>query len=148
MKTITTGLLALSVLLLNTVALAENATRTGGYTIHHNALTTDNLPAQVATTYGIPRSKNRALLNLSVIRDEPGTRWARPSRPKSGRSRATCSARYVYSNCAKSSRTRRSTTSPTFRSRTARTLNFEFEIMPEGGRYPLQANMRHEFWTN
>ena len=73
MKTITTGLLALSVLLLNTVALAENATRTGGYTIHHNALTTDNLPAQVATTYGIPRSKNRALLNLSVIRDEPGT---------------------------------------------------------------------------
>jgi hypothetical protein len=147
MKTITTGLLALSVLLLNTVALAENATRTGGYTIHHNALTTDNLPAQVATTYGIPRSKNRALLNLSVIRDEPGTMGTAVkaeiravARNLFGQIRVLelreiveDKAIYYIADFPIAHR---------------EVLNFEFEIMPEGGRYPLQANMRHEFWTN
>ena len=63
---------ALLLLALPLTVAAENATHTGGYTIHHNALTTDNLPVQVATAYGIQRSKNRALLNVSVIRDEPG----------------------------------------------------------------------------
>jgi hypothetical protein len=147
MKTITTGLLALSVLLLNTVALAENATRTGGYTIHHNALTTDNLPAQVATTYGIPRSKNRALLNLSVIRDQPGTMGTAVkaeiravARNLFGQIRVLelreiveDKAIYYIADFPIAHR---------------EVLNFEFEIMPEGGRYPLQANMRHEFWSN
>ena len=27
-------------------------------------------------------------------------------------------------------------------------LLFEFEVLPDGGRYPLQASMRQEFWTN
>ena len=73
MKTTTTCLTAFLLLLAAFSASAENATRTGGYTIHHNALTTDSLPAQVATAYGLTRSKSRGLLNISVIRDEPGT---------------------------------------------------------------------------
>ena len=60
-------------LLLPSLASAENSTHTGGYTIHHNAITTDSLPAQVASSYGIQRSKSRALLNVSVIHDELGT---------------------------------------------------------------------------
>jgi hypothetical protein len=54
-------------------ALAENSTRVAGYTIHHNALTTDKLTPEVARSYGIQRSRNRGLLNVSVIKDEPGT---------------------------------------------------------------------------
>ncbi len=54
-------------------ALAENSTRVAGYTIHHNAITTDKLAPDVARHYGIQRSRNRGLLNVSVIRDEPGT---------------------------------------------------------------------------
>ena len=27
-------------------------------------------------------------------------------------------------------------------------LHFEFEVMPRGGRYPLNASMRQEFYTD
>lgn len=38
----------------------------GNYMIHINALTTDQLPTEVARGYNISRSKNRAMLNISV----------------------------------------------------------------------------------
>jgi hypothetical protein len=66
-------LCGLAILLLTTAAGAENSTKVPGYTIHHNALTTDSLSADVASTYDIRRSKNRAMLNVSVIKDVPGT---------------------------------------------------------------------------
>jgi hypothetical protein len=43
---------------------------TGGHTVHFNALSTDQLPPDVARQYNIVRSKNRAMLNVSVIRDD------------------------------------------------------------------------------
>lgn len=54
-------------------ALAENSTRIPGHTIHHNALSTSLLAPEVARGYDIQRSPNRGLLNVSVIRDVPGT---------------------------------------------------------------------------
>jgi Domain of unknown function (DUF4426) len=38
----------------------------GNYIIHINALTTDQLPTEVAQGYKISRSKNRAMMNVSV----------------------------------------------------------------------------------
>lgn len=38
----------------------------GKYIIHINAITTDQLPTEVARGYKISRSKNRAMLNVSV----------------------------------------------------------------------------------
>ena len=64
---------ALGLLLLTAGATADNSTKVPGYTIHHNAVTTDALSAEVASAYDIRRSTNRALLNVSVIRDVPGT---------------------------------------------------------------------------
>lgn len=56
------------------VALAgDTSTRVDGYTIHHNAITTDSLSPQVASRYGIQRSSNRALLNVSLVKEAPGT---------------------------------------------------------------------------
>ena len=48
-------------------ALAENSTKVPGYTIHHNALTTDQLAPDVARSYGIQRSRNRGLLNVTGV---------------------------------------------------------------------------------
>ena len=45
----------------------------GDYVLHYNALSTDQLPPQVAKGYGIVRSKNRALLNISIIKKVEGT---------------------------------------------------------------------------
>lgn len=55
------------------LATADNITSVDGYTIHHNAFTSDILNPEVAKTYGLQRSKQRGLLNVSVIKDKPGT---------------------------------------------------------------------------
>lgn len=54
-------------------AMAQNSTSAGGYTIHHNAFTTDTLLPEVAKAYGIQRSKYRGMLNVSVIKQESGS---------------------------------------------------------------------------
>lgn len=128
-------------------ASAENSTRTGGYTIHHNALTTDSLPVQVATAYRIQRSKSRALLNVSIIRDDPGTMGTpvhadikAVARTLFGQIREIAlrevvedKAIYYIADFPVAHR---------------EMLIFDFEVMPEGGRYPLKATMRQEFFTN
>lgn len=147
MKSLANAMTLALLLLLSMIASAENSTHTGGYTIHHNALTTDSLPAQVASAYGLQRSKSRALLNVSVIRDEPGTMGtpvradiravARTLygqlRPIEMREIVEDKAVYYIADFPVAHR---------------ETLHFEFEIMPEGGRYPLRAHMRQEFYTN
>ena len=40
----------------------------GNYVVHFSAQTTDQLPPEVARAYNIVRSKNRAMLNVSVLR--------------------------------------------------------------------------------
>lgn len=62
-----------ALLLLPVFSWAENSTKIPGYTIHHNALTTDTLQPDVASSYNIRRSKNRAMLNVSIIKDKAGT---------------------------------------------------------------------------
>lgn len=49
-------------------ALAENSQDFGDYVVHYNALTTDFLSPEVARHYGITRSKNRAMLNITVLK--------------------------------------------------------------------------------
>ena len=56
-----------------TALLAENSTSVPGYVIHHNAFTTDTLSPEVARHYRLQRSKNRGMLNVSVIKEIPGT---------------------------------------------------------------------------
>lgn len=41
----------------------------GDHVVHFSALTTDHLPPEVARAYGIVRSPNRAMLNVSVINE-------------------------------------------------------------------------------
>lgn len=40
----------------------------GDHVVHFSAQSTDQLPAEIARAYNIQRSKNRAMLNVSVIR--------------------------------------------------------------------------------
>ena len=45
-------------------------TEVGSYQLHYNALRTDTLTPEVARAYGIERSKNRVMLNVTVLRKE------------------------------------------------------------------------------
>ena len=49
-------------------AFAESSSSVGDYIVHYNAVSTEALPPAVARAYGITRSKNRGLLNISVLK--------------------------------------------------------------------------------
>jgi hypothetical protein len=48
----------------------ENSTELAKHVVYYNAQPTDQLTAEIARAYGIQRSKNRAMLNVSVIDKE------------------------------------------------------------------------------
>ena len=139
-------LLALLLLLAPLLAAAENSTPIPGYVIHHNVITTDMLSPEVAKTYGIQRSKNRALLNVAVVRGRPG----RVGTPVPARVRATAhtltgqifeiplreiregDAIYYIGDFLVSNR---------------QVLTFDIEVLPPGARHPYRAHLVQEFWT-
>jgi len=45
----------------------------GDFVVHFSAQSTDQLPPEVARAYNIVRSKNRAMLNVSIIRKSDNT---------------------------------------------------------------------------
>ena len=57
--------------------LAENSKDFGEYVVHFNALATDMLPPRVAREYRIIRSRNRGMINITVLKKVPGS-LARP----------------------------------------------------------------------
>ena len=65
-------LLATFLLAVTGPALAGGTEDFGDYRIHYNAIATDELSPEIASAYNIVRSKNRAMLNVSVTRDIPG----------------------------------------------------------------------------
>ena len=60
--------LILALLFFSAVVNADQSKDFGDYTIHYSAFTTDVLSPDVARGYNITRSKNRALLNISVLK--------------------------------------------------------------------------------
>jgi hypothetical protein len=71
--TLKTAMFGLALTLLATSSRAEQFVSFGEYTMHYSAFTTDHLDTTVARTYNILRSKNRALLNIAVLRKVMGT---------------------------------------------------------------------------
>ena len=63
------------------VAKAQSSDETfrdfGSYEVHYNAVRTDALTPDVARNYGIQRSTNRVMLNVTVLHKEAGT----PNKP-------------------------------------------------------------------
>ncbi|MCE5234293.1 MAG: DUF4426 domain-containing protein [Mizugakiibacter sp.] len=62
------AVLALLLLLVPRGAAAAQAERFGDYIVYYSALATDQLPPEVAKTYGFVRSSHRGLLNIAVKR--------------------------------------------------------------------------------
>lgn len=76
---------ALFLLAMPLMVQAEQSKKFGDYTVHYSAFTTDNLTPSVARAYNIPRSKNRALLNISVLKKTTDG----PSKPSRARIKGT-----------------------------------------------------------
>lgn len=138
---------ALLLLTVAGVAHAENSTSIGGYVIHHNTLTTDSLPPQVASAHNIQRSKERAILNVSVMRGEPG-RVGTPVQAQ-----VTATARNLIGQ------TRRIDMREIrdgeaiyyigdFPVANREKLDFFLEVTPEGEHAPLKVRLSDTFYTD
>jgi len=76
MKRLRLVITLLGILAFSGVSLAQQSQDFGDYVVHYNTLNTNLIPPQVAQGYGIVRSPNRALLNITVLKkvmDTPGT---------------------------------------------------------------------------
>ena len=76
MKYLPSILLLMGALAFSANGAAQQSQDFGDYVVHYNALNTNLIPPQVAQGYGITRSPNRALLNITVLKkvmDTPGT---------------------------------------------------------------------------
>ncbi len=54
-------------------AVVAESTRAGAYTIHYNAFTAETLTLEIARANAIQRSNRLGVLNVSVIKDLPGS---------------------------------------------------------------------------
>jgi hypothetical protein len=76
MRQLMISLLWLGALVFAADGAAQQSQDFGDYVVHYNALNTNLIPPQVAQAYGIARSANRALLNVTVLKkvmDTPGS---------------------------------------------------------------------------
>ena len=76
MNRLFTIVLVLGIFAVPTSLQAQQSLELGEYVVHYNALKTTLLPAQMAQAYGIQRSENHAMLNVTVLKkgeDGPDT---------------------------------------------------------------------------
>lgn len=147
MKPLRFSLLLAFILLLPFSAVAENSTTAGGFTVHYNALTTADLTPAVAKAYGIQRSKNRGMLNVSMIKEKEGTTGTSvPGRVKvktkvltgqgtdlSMREIKDQDAVYYIGE---------------FPTQNLEKVNFVIEVTPAGTRESIIVKMEHQFFTD
>ncbi len=62
-------LIALFLLLVPAHGRAEQFEKFGDVVVHYNALSSDQLPPEVAKTYGFARSSRKGLINIAVQKD-------------------------------------------------------------------------------
>ena len=142
--------IALITILLLAAGLAANAEQSrsfGDYTIHYAAFTTDMLSPEVARLYKIRRSKNRAIINISVLKKVMGT----TGQPVKAQVEAAATN---LSRQMKSMKTRELSSNGAiyYIAETGvnneETLNFELSIVPEGETVALSFSFQQQFFTD
>jgi hypothetical protein len=140
------GLLCATALVVPTWASADNSTSLDGFTIHHNAFSADTLTPEVATAYGFQRSKYRGLLNVSVIKEAPGTTGTPVP--------AQIQADILTLTGQKSPLVMREIREGDaiyyigeYPVQNAQTIDFAIEVTPQGSDKPVRIRMDQQFFT-
>jgi len=139
-----TALLSLAMPL---TAQAEQSKMFGNYTVHYSAFTTDNLTPSIARAYNIPRSKKRALLNISVLKKTPDGS-SKPSRASV--KGTTTSLSHQLRELSPREISEKGTIyyiaeTPVDN---AETLNYDLEITPEGETTTYKLSFHEQFFTD
>ena len=135
--------------LLPVMATAEQFKTFGDYTIHYSAFTTDQLTPEVAKQYRIPRSKNRVLVNISVLKtSEENVALGTPTK-----ARITGTAKNLSEQLRKLPlREVNEDNAIYYIAETpfnnGEILKFSFQITPAGEAASYQLNFEEQFYSN
>ena len=147
MYRLSTTLIAIFLLGAGIAVNAEQSRTFGDYTIHYAAFTTDLLSPEVARLYKIRRSKNRAIINISVLKKVMGT-TGQPVKAQ------------VEASATNLNRQLKNLTTRELSSNGAiyyiaetyvnneETLNFDLNIIPEGETVALNFSFQQQFFTD
>jgi hypothetical protein len=141
-----TALLTAVILLLPLTVTAENSKEFGQYVIHYNALATDVLPPEVARQYHITRSRNRGMINITVLKKILGS----PGQPV--HAQVTVTARnLVGQSRAINTREIRDGNAiyyiGEFGVANEETLKFDVSARPQGSQESVEAQFSQDFYT-
>jgi len=127
-------------------SFAENSQDFGDYVVHFNALNTTYLPPAATREYGIKRSKNRGMINITVLYKTLGT----AGKP------AAASVDAEATNLTGQKRTislREVREGPAiyyigdFPITNEETLRFHVSVKPEGQKESYEVNFKQQFFT-
>jgi hypothetical protein len=120
----------------------------GNYELHFNALRTDSLSADVARAYGIQRSTNRVMLNVTVLRKEADHA---PRKPVDGEVQVDA---YNLNGQLKNLSMRRLSEGDAIyyigevNISGSEILVFDISVVPAGESTPLKVKFKREFFTS
>ncbi|HOV56568.1 MAG TPA: DUF4426 domain-containing protein [Rhodanobacteraceae bacterium] len=126
---------------------AEQFQRFGDVVVHYNALSSDQLPPEVAKTYGFARSSRKGLLNIAVQREAGSA----PARAIAARVEARAS-NLMGQRIPVSVREVRDGEAIYYLGEFAvagtDTLRFEVDVTPEGATAPLKLRFSKDYVTD
>ena len=146
-KQLVISLLLAFTFLLPHSAVAENSKDFGEYVVHFNALATDMLPPQVAREYRITRSRNRGMVNITVLKKVLGS----PGQPVHARVEAHAENLVGQGREIKLREIREGNAIyyiGEFRVANEETLKFTARARPQGTQQFLEVQFSQDFYTN
>ncbi len=139
-------LLALCLAVITLPSQAENSKDFGQYVVHYNALSTDMLPPQVAREYRITRSKNRGMINITVLRKVLGS----PGQPVHAFTRVSAINLAGQGRKIPMREMREGNAIyyiGEYRVTNEETLKFDVRVRPQGAQDYLQVEFSQDFYT-
>ena len=130
------------------LAPAEQSRNFGDYTIHYSAFTTDQLTPEVAKQYQIPRSKNRVMVNISVLKKKENNMLGTPVRAKITGEAKNLSEQLRELQIREVLEENAIYYIGETQVNNEETLRYTFQITPEGEAVPYQLSFQEQFYTN
>ncbi|MGB5737952.1 MAG: DUF4426 domain-containing protein [Woeseia sp.] len=115
-----------------------------GFTVHFSALSTDQLPPEVARQYNIVRSKNRAMLNVSIVTQEGGVSTTGAVSVKT----VNLTGQLKNVNMRKIEEQEAIYYIGEIPVANSETLVFDITVVPEGVESPIEVRFKRQFFTN
>ena len=133
-------------LLISSSTYAQQAVEFNDYTVHYNAISTAQLQAQVAQAYGIKRSSNRAMLNITILKSSA-------EGPQAARGVLKATARNLTGQTRQIDMREINESGEAiyyigeFRVNNMETFDFMIDVRPEGSAQLLEVRFRQQFYT-